>query len=246
MLGEHVFPIYSLRENGKDLIPIDIHGACFAIGINYFITALHVLNYAKGTAATKIGFFSQVSNGCVNMCDYEIIEEFPESDIAIIKSDEMYAHDKKPKHFKWSGRELLIFDEIRAMGYPHGYDGFKGVSIGRGFSGTVLCNNKYERGELNLNCYELSFQSPKGLSGGCLLDKNYKVYGVMFGNSEKAMHVFEDETIIEVEGVETKRIETKNETTFIGMAVSNLHIFKLQSEKLGKTIHDHLKEYDLH
>jgi len=104
----------------------------------------------------------------------------------------------------------------------------------------------YKRGELKTNCYELSFQAPRGLSGGCLLDKSYKIHGMIIGNSKKEIHVFQDETTI-IEGDDKiKRIETVNETTFIGMAVTERHIFNLQSSELEGTIHDYLKEEGLH
>src|SRR5690606_1399620 len=126
-LGEHVFPIYGLRDKGGTMTPFEIHGTCFCIGKPYFLTALHVVREARMSEQTQIGYFEQISSNCVNMSDYKVCEEFPEHDLAIIKSDEIFEHAKKPKAFKWKGNELLIFEDVRAMGFPLGYDAFKGI-----------------------------------------------------------------------------------------------------------------------
>lgn len=247
VLGEYVFPIYGMSGAKGHLQPTNIYGTCFSIGRNYFLTALHVVNAAKATSEeTKIGFFSQINAGCVNMNSYEVKEEFPESDLAIIESKEIFQHEKKPRAFKWKGSKLLIFEDVRAMGYPYGYSPYDRFSIGRGFSGNILCETPYERGELKARCYELSFQAPRGLSGGCLIDKYYNIHGIVIGNSKKEIHVFQDEITITEGDNKIKRIETINETTFIGMAITEEHIFDLQSRELGGTIHDYLKEEGLH
>lgn len=245
-LGEYVFPIYGLKDKDGTMTPFEIHGTCFSIGEPYLLTALHVIREAQTSEQTQIGFFEQLSPNCVNMSDYELCEEFPEHDLAIIRSDQIFLHNKKPKAFNWKGNELLIFEAIRAMGFPLGYDAFKGVSIGRGYAGTILCTTPYERGELRTNCYELSFQAPTGLSGGVLLDKWYNVHGMIIGNSEKSINVFYEERTIEDEGKKVKRVEEVNQTTFIGLAVKETQIFRLQSKELGMTIHDYLRTKNLH
>lgn len=246
ILGDYVFPIYGLRHVDNKLIPFEIHGTCFYIGNSYFLTALHVAEYAKASEDRKIGFFSQTLNGCVNMSSYEVVEEFPESDIALIKSEEILKYDKKPKAFKWSGKELLIFEEVRSMGYPHGFDSTRGMSIGRGFSGTILSEIPFERDNKKATCYELSFQAPRGLSGGLLLDKSYNVHGIVIGNSEKEINVFFDETTIFSGDQKTIKTEIANQKTFIGIAITERHIFKIFSSYLNKTFHDYLIESSLH
>lgn len=245
-LGEHVFPIYGLKNKDGRMTPFEIHGTCFSIGEPYFLTALHVVREANTSDKTQIGYFEQLSSNCVNMSNYEVCEEFPEHDLAIIKSEEIFNHDKKPKTFKWKGNELLVFEDVRAMGFPLGYDAFKGVSIGRGYSGTILCSTPYERGELKTNCYELSFQAPKGLSGGVLIDKWYYIHGMVIGNSEKSINVFYEKREYEDNGKKVKQVEEVNQTTFIGMAVKGSQIFKIQSKELGMTIHAYLKKVNLH
>ncbi len=246
ILGEYVFPIYGLRNKDGDMTPFEIHGTCFCIGMPYFLTALHVVREAKTSEQSQIGYFEQLSSNCVNMSDYEVCEEFPEHDLAIIKSETIFTHNKKPKTFNWKGNELLIFEDVRAMGFPLGYDAFKGISIGRGYSGTILCSTPYERGELKTNCYELSFQAPKGLSGGVLIDKWYNIHGMIIGNSEKSMNVFYEKREYEDEGKKVKQVEEVNQTTFIGLAVKETQIFKIDSEVLCMTIHDYLKKVSLH
>jgi len=244
-LGDYVFPIYGLRVRDGSMKPFEIFGTCFSIGGNYFITALHVIEEARESEKTQIGFFEQGSRGCVNTSDYEVKEEFPKNDLAIIESEQMFSHAMKPKFFKWKDRPLFIFENIRAMGYPHGYDVFKGISIGRGYSGTILCSTAFEMGDLNTNCYELSFQAPRGLSGGILIDERYNVHGVIIGNSKKAMSVFSEETVIENEGERSKRITEVMETTFIGLAVTATQIFRLHSKELRMTIGDYLRSVNL-
>ncbi len=245
-LGEYVFPIYGLKDKNGTMTPFEIHGTCFCIGKPYFLTALHVVREAKTSEQSRIGYFEQLSMNCVNMNDYEVCEEFPEHDLAIIKSEAIFTPDKKPKTFNWKGNELLIFEDVRAMGYPLGYDAVKGISIGRGYTGTILCATPYERGELKTNCYELSFQAPKGMSGGVLVDKWYNIHGMIIGNSEKSMTVFYEKREYEDEGKKVKQVEEVNQTTFIGLALKETQIFKINSNMLGKTIHDYLKEANLH
>ncbi len=245
-LGEYVFPIYGLRDKDGAMIPVEIQGTCFCIGKPYFLTALHVVREARTSEQTQIGYFEQLSSKCVNMSEYEVCEEFPEHDLAIIKSEAIFTHDKKPKTFNWKGNELLIFEDVRAMGFPLGFDAFKGISYGRGYSGTILCSTAFERGELKTNCYELSFQAPKGMSGGVLIDKWYNIHGMIIGNSEKSMNVFYEKRVYEDDEKKVKHIEEVNQTTFIGLAVKETQIFKIDSKEFGMTIHDYLKKVSLH
>jgi len=246
ILGEYVFPIYGMKSIEGNLKPYEIHGTCFYIGNGFFLTAKHVVDYASQSEDKKIGYFSQVTNGCVNFSSYEVIEEFSNTDIALIQSSDILQYDKKPKAFIWGSKELLIFDNVRAMGYPHGYDSFEGFSIGRGFTGTVLCRTPFKRNEFDTNCYELSFQATRGLSGGVLLDQNYRIHGLIIGNNQKSLNVFHDEVTLKDETGKYKMIEERNETTFIGLAVSKEFIFELYSTSLGKTFHQYLTESQLH
>lgn len=245
-IATHAFPIYGMKTIEGNLQPYEIHGTSFYIGRNLFLTALHVTQYARQSEQTRIGYLGQAQPGCVKLHNYEIVEEFINSDLALIKCDEILTYENKPQAIKWSGIELLIFEEVRAMGYPHGYDAFKGFTNSRGFLGTLVGELDFERSELDARCYELSFQAPKGLSGSALLDKNYKIHGVVIGNNEKEMFVFQDKFIIHEAGKQIERHEIKNEVTFIGLAVSERHIFRLHSKYLGMSFHEYLRLEKLH
>ncbi len=246
ILGDYVFPIYGMRTIDQKIQPYEIHGTCFSIGQDYFLTANHVVQYAKKSEQSRLGFLSQVTHGCVSFHNYTVIEEFPEADIALIQSSEIWEPEKKPKSFKWGNSPLFIFEDIRSMGFPHGFDVFRGLTSGRGFSGNVLAETFYELGELKANCYELSFQAPRGLSGGVLLDKHYLVHGLIIGNSKKEMYVFEEKTTKQTVNGNVEELIIVNETTFIGLAVTEHHIFRMKSKYFDMTFHEYLVEAKLH
>ena len=178
--------------------------------------------------------------------DYEIMERFEQEDLVLLKSDSMTNFEKKPKAFAWSGKEILIFEEIRSMGFPYGFDSFRGYTSGRGYSGTLVGEIDFIRGDLKTRCYELSFQAPRGLSGGFLIDSHYKVHGMIIGNSETEKSISYDKFVIKSGKGEIEKIEITNQITFIGLALTERFIFKLYSNHLQMNFHKYLQNANLH
>ncbi|MBK9719518.1 MAG: hypothetical protein IPO85_18775 [Saprospiraceae bacterium] len=160
------------------------------IGENYFLPALHVVNNARQCEEIKIVYFSQITDKCVNLNSYKVVAEFPESAIALIQNEEIVSYSKKLLVFKWSFIELIIFEQTKCMEFPDVYNVFKGMLIGNGFTGTILSEISNERVELKTACYELTFQTPRGLSVWFLVDKNYFINEIIIGNSQKKMNEF--------------------------------------------------------
>lgn len=205
-LWDYVFPIYNcVSENGCVNIK-SLSGTTFYIGNNYFMTANHVLDYNEEyTELQQIGFLNQVTKGLVAKYNFEIVQRYPQYDVAIIKCAGIIEPEKKPQLFHWHHRGLNYYQTIRAKGYPSGFDSTKNFTTPRAFQGTRVGSIQFQRDQIDANCYELSFHCLRGLSGACLLDEGYQIHGIIIGNSKEELN-FYDEVEEEVNERRVKRI----------------------------------------
>jgi len=203
-LWKYVFPIYNCLEDKDGNSKITgISGTTFYMGNSYFMTASHVLEYNKiYNNVQQIGYLNQISSGCVAIYKFEVVQRYPEKDIAIIKCDELINQKIKPEPFHWHHSGLKYYQTIRAKGYPSGYDAAKEYTNPRAFSGTRVGSVRYQRNDIDAECYELSFHCLRGLSGTCMVDSGYQIHGVIIGNSKEELNYFDEieEEIIEKDG----------------------------------------------
>lgn len=243
VLEERVFPIYGLNDNNEIRV---VRGTCFPICNGFFMTANHVVDQDVNYPHMKIGFLNQLNPGCVEIYDFEICEQWPESDIALLICHEIYTKGNNPKSSRWLGIRLKNFQTIRSMGYPFGYDSTRKYTTARAFQGTKVGRMYYDLFGIKAEFYELSFQCLRGLSGACLYDENYNIHGVISRNTKDELEIFrETEQIKTSDGTKDETV-IRNETRFIGLAVTASHIFKLSSKTFGMTIHEYLVQEKMH
>ncbi len=246
ILEERVFPIYAGNTINNQIEDKVISGTAFPIGEDYFLTANHVVDLMPTYSNLRLGYLNQITPGCVEKHEMEIVEKFPESDLALIKCESIYSYKNKPKPFYWAKYPLKYFTTIRAMGYPHAFDPGLGFTTSRALQGTKVGSIHYNDYGINAKCYELSFQCPRGLSGTCLLDEFYRIHGVVFRNSIIKYEVFRSTEHIRDETTQTQETTIVEETSFIGLAIQAFHIFDLHSEVLGMNFHQYLINQNLH
>jgi len=243
ILEERVFPIYGCDASGKTLV---VRGTCFPLCNGYFMTASHVLDGDQNYPKFKMGFLNQISSGCVELYEFEICEQFIESDIAIIKCKDIYTKEKKPKSSPWITSKLKHFETVRAMGYPFGYDSTKKYTTARSFQGTKVGRMYYDIFGIKAEFYELSFQCLRGLSGACLFDEYYNIHGVISRNTKDELEIFRETEEIKKSDGSVNETVIRNETRFIGLAVTSKQIFNLNSKTFGMNVHDYLIQEKMH
>jgi len=237
---EYVFPVIGgCYKNNKDFIAKDIFGTCFSISNDVFLTAGHVLEgIEEEHLSVSIG--KKVNKKFIHYSasKYEI---FPNFDLAIIKvSSKM----KDAKQFNWELEELALLDEIRTVGFPYALDFKSGRIDVRAFMGYVVNASGFGRLQASPRSYELSFISPKGLSGAPLF-RSSKMFpplkGYVIGNSHIKIPILNEEEV-EKEGGKniTKIIESYEQSSF-GIAIQVDSILNIESEILGNSIFDFIE-----
>lgn len=231
---EYVFPLYGTEiQNGcKDLK--QLVGTAFYIKNNLFITAYHVVQNCQEYSIMSIGFCNEKTPGCIELYDFEIYQIFNDIDIAIISIKEKCTF---PKSFKWAIKNgLKLFQKVRSMGYPFGLNTVNNFTNWRAFEGNKVSDTSMARDSTELNCYEVSFHSPRGLSGAPLFDEYYRIHGIMLKNtiSELEVYFIKDEE----DGKEFR----KTETTTLGMALHSRILLRKELDKMNNiSILEYLK-----
>src|SRR5712692_714970 len=130
-----------------------------------------------------------------------------------------------------------------AFGYPFAVDLHNLRVRARALKGHVVCADDAGAAELagTPRIYELSFQSPRGLSGAPLLlptTQGLLVGGVVVANRTTSLQLpTEEESITEQTPTSTTRtIVERHEVMHLGMAVQSKSILALPSKMLGNTI----------
>jgi hypothetical protein len=157
---------------------------------------------------------------------------------------------------RWSEKLLSGFERIRAFGYPYGLHvvGDRQQIVQRSFEGHSVAHIREflpeGMGGAPFSVYELSFATPRGLSGAplCIFThNNVHVCGVVIGNSKSSMLIFDSSENLTDEhrqGTKTLVVE-RYESLSLGIAVDVLTMKELKSSLLGSTIGAFLTENDL-
>lgn len=243
------FPVMTATESRPGLFDSNhqILGTAFYIGGGCLVTARHVVDAL--TQTTGVPVLVMAKPGDKALASITIIRDLEAlyHDIGVIRVG-MRSESLNEPILPWFAGEASPFDELWALGFPYGLlqmrDGHQ-VQL-RCFRGHAVSNP--EAFELPTDSgrptpvYELSFQAPRGLSGGPLYvvsaSKSVLVAGVIVGNSTQSM-VVHSATEIDSSGGRTTVFE-RHESLHLGIAVQSSCVLQLESRILNGTIAGHL------
>jgi hypothetical protein len=230
-------PVFSAfpGPSGTHLIQGEVCGSAFALGSEFMLTAHHVLREAAaGGEYVVVGL--QSPEGVWNVA--RVVEtETLAADLALLRVEFAQPGSERWFHrFKWQEVPFEPFALVRAVGYAYGMqnvDGLRSVVV-RGFQGHIVSRLVAFKplgwpGQ-PFPVYELSFASPRGLSGAPL-------------NSESRMLVFRAQERVR-KGAEITTVE-QYEALTLGIAVEAGTALPQQSRLLGKSLREHLAEHSL-
>jgi hypothetical protein len=238
-LLELVFPIMGVATNKK---PATVCGTAFSLGGDMYLTAGHVWENAHTYPLQAMG----VRHGPEQeMLLYRVFEaeNIAAFDLAVLKT----AAPTPNKALIWSTLEPGLFADVRAFGYPYGYDGELGTLNIRAFRGEIVGGTSLRTLTGQPPVYELSFPCPRGLSGAPLASWDSKprghVVGVVLTNTITEMTVFSETEILAEGGQITKLVKT--EALHLGIAIRSGAVAGISSALLGCTIGERLQAHEL-
>jgi hypothetical protein len=250
-LSRFVLPVFHAESTDGphwQLLPRMIYGSCFPIGPEYMLTARHVAETIEGSSRILAIGWRDPGNDRYSGLPVTDTEVFAH-DVALLRV--ALIPPEAGGYFEalhWRDEDLSGFDAVRCWGYAYGAHRVESrdLVVPRCFDGIVSAH-LYEllplgleaRGEKPFPAYELSFQVPRGLSGAPLVHPvgDIKVCGLVIGNSEHKMLVFQSE---ETEEAGTKTSYKHWESLSMGVAVTATALYRLKSSMLGMTIGDYL------
>lgn len=241
-------PVMPAKKLSSDkIVTSDILGTAFSIGEDFMLTAGHVAAAFNGSPPDVLVVGLMHENGwkAAEVVRSEILAK----DTAILQVVFPTVESKTWFHkIKWNPKSLQPFEPVRSVGYAYGWHavGDKRSIVVRGFQGHVVSRltefGRIGAQEKPFGAYELSFGVPRGLSGSPLTNASgpVAISGLIIGNSETKMLVYQSEERLEEKG-EVSRVE-QYEALTLGIAVTESEIFTTQSALLGCTIGDHLRK----
>src|SRR5438105_3750434 len=174
----------------------DICGTAFALSRGLFMTAAHVLDGPK----ESFSLGTRVGTGPFQFRVWPLLdwELFSGADVALVRCDLPGAVCRS-----WYPNEVDMLTTVHAFGYPFAVDLHNLRVRARALKGHVVCAD--DAGAVELpgmpRIYELSFQSPRGLSGAPLLlptTQGLLVGGVVVANRSTTLRLpTQQETITE-------------------------------------------------
>jgi hypothetical protein len=243
-------PVYTARRHPDERFEVigEIVGTCFSIGNRYMMTAGHVIEKFRQRSDLMgvVGVFEpelEVQKGA-EITDYEILP----CDLGVLRVEFMEKIWSNWFHtLKWLQKPLNQFDKVTSLGYAYGLcevEDRKSV-LERGFEGHIVAAPKEFKPQnyqgKPFSVYELSFQSPRGLSGAPLLSLDpVHVTGVLIGNSKTSMLVFDSAEVEKSPTSET--VVERYESLSLGIAVQARKIFDIKSALLDNTLGEHFRE----
>lgn len=249
-IPEIVFPVASLGDEHKPFL--QIWGTAFCIGEGFYLTAAHVMESASGSVENQISDALTIGLGIANSggwlfstdTKYEI---HPQLDLAIIENHHHFNSSRDSVVPAWNLEQLLVLNDVYTLGYPYAKfekDDLTSITP-RGFKGHII--GLRDHGLMtgpDFGAYELSFQTPRGLSGAPLFSRgpDHCVCGLIIANEMKEMTVSRWEDINE-DGQRSTHIQS--EVMNIGIAIQEAEIFNAPFELMNGTIGGHLSELGL-
>lgn len=241
---EYFFPVARFKEKkSTDSTNIELElnnivGTAFAIGNNLYMTAWHVLEQAIEFKLPAIGLQEKDDTDSFDFVPIEEYEYHKEYDIAVFTVN----HQERKHNVRalpWISSPLAIFHPVSSMGYPYSFDTEKKSLFPRGYSGNIVVGRTWrDRSNYltaNPEILEVSYISPRGLSGAPLIFNQKFICGVTLGNIGKYVEVVRAEHELTDEGLIIQ--ETR---FFHGFGIS---FESLQNLSFGKLIDTTFKNH---
>ena len=141
-----------------------IYGTAFPIAPGLFVTAGHVADDAR--ADGMIGLAHIGPEGGVRVSSVPDCEVFSGIDLAVMSCPDLSGLPAMPLDFD---HQLTLLDPAYAIGYPWSLDPEWVTVVPRGFRGHVVTRRETYQLPAQPPGYELSFLTPKGMSGAPLV-----------------------------------------------------------------------------
>jgi hypothetical protein len=249
-----VFPLLAGTESAPGTFDTtkQILGTAFYLGSGFFITAGHVACVLQDQ--TRVPLLATPIPGESGPASASVIQEIEilDHDLAILRLNVRTNPQVVEPVIPWFTGEVSPFDDLWAIGFPYGLipsGEFQQFQL-RSFRGHAVGNpSGYELPSDNMrpaSVYELSFQAPRGLSGGPLIaglpNREAILAGIVVGNSSQSMIVHTG-TETDASG-QQKTIVERHESLHLGIAIQSSEALELNSDILGSTIGTHLSARD--
>ena len=211
-----------------------LYGTALHLGIDLLLTADHVVANVLAVAPEfAVGWggpgHSFEASGYVPFARASVAARWPEVDLAALRLAAPL--DGLPS---WDMGSLPTLTQVASIGFPFGLDAEENSIMTRGFAGHIVGSRKDSHFTGNPLIFELSFATPRLLSGAPLLHRD-RICGSVIGNYQTKMLVFSDEERVEEGGV-VNRVE-RYEALNLGIAVSARTALSLQLPS-GQTLLD--------
>lgn len=189
-----------------------VYGTAFPILPGVLATALHVISSAEANGELAVCRV-EGTIGARELRTYRLrsVERYRDVDFALLECPDFQHLAPMPVSFD----PLAIFDEAKAIGYPFALDPERLTLVHRGFSVHVVTRRELYHVPGQPPGYELSFPTPKGLSGAPLVarcDDGLCCYG----------YVVQQQSVT-VEGQETR----------LGIAIASEVMLSMRSKMVG-------------
>lgn len=238
-VDRYVFPFLGINKRNEKIINYNICGTLTYIDNGIFLTAGHVVEYAKNYTLMAVGFKNINEFKFFSIIDFEI---FRDIDIAIVK---IKMHYDIFESLPMRDTILPLLSDVYTFGYPFAIneDSGKYLISRRALKGYIVHTGRNIKTPNITESYELSFYCPRGISGAPLVytedDSSIFIQGIIIGNSESEIPIGK--------AIETDdKIYEKSETTFFGIAINILSFIEKKSKLLGKSIKEYLLEEKLY
>ena len=218
--------------------PRNVYGTAFSIGGDCFLTAGHsIRNALSENDVLAVGFIDGTSYLAAEAQDHDVLEDF---DIGIIKT---IAHVARAKQHQWHLEPLATLMDVAASGYPYALDTERNSIASRSFKGHIVSRTRTPF-RADPWGYELSFASPRGLSGAPLitLDGPSLIAGVVVGNRSTEMNIFTDREVI---SADKELVVERYEALQLGIAIQGGELMALESRILDGDLRAHLENRSL-
>jgi hypothetical protein len=172
-----------LDEDGRFISkPLLVFGTAFPVAPGIFLTAGHVYENARAVAPV-VGlcpFPREPQDSRIKAYVVSAAEVHGGIDLAVLSCPDLEQLIPLPMSFD----SLVELDDVRAAGYPYSIDTPRLTMVFRAFQGHIVSIHQTPNLSAEPPSYEVSFQSPRGLSGAPLVaieDGVLTGRGYMFG-----------------------------------------------------------------
>jgi hypothetical protein len=245
---EYSFPIVGgkLKENGEVEI-LRIIGTTFHIGGNYFITAAHVIEQLLPYQQKGIGKKGKTTKNGEYTLEPIVFNEFEEGkNYEILKDTDigiLHLEVNPNFSFYWSRNQYFPPQIVKRWGFPFSLDTTKNEIYIRALEGKIVSVRNFHQFKKMIKVYEVSIFFPRGISGGFLLNENLKIIGVIVGNTNTEMNIYQVEE--KIESMNKTTIYSTKEVMTYGIAITNQEVLKMEFDIISGNVESHLEKHNL-